>query len=212
MALSAGERRLLTLFVASVCGDWPAVEAVRRSAADGEPDRAWREVILMVHVFAGFPRQVETFEVLERAGGSGTPDADEVLAQPAERGAGQALFERIYQRQAASVQARLTSFHPDFADWILGHAYGRVLSRPGLSADRRELFAIAALAVSGQDRQLASHTRGALFCGATQAEIRATLEVIEPWMSAERRTRARAVVERFFERTSLDASVDDDLD
>ena len=197
MPLSDKDRRLVRLTAAIVLGHWDEVERVRKSAPAGEPDRAWREAVLQTHLFAGFPRLVEAYERLDRAGGLGARHADEERggANDAERGV--ALFERIYGERAGAVRARLAAFHPDFADWTLGHAYARVLARPGLGADRRELLAVAALAATGQDRQLASHARGSVRCGATRAEVLAVLDVIDGLARPERLERARTVLERF---------------
>lgn len=152
----------------------------------------------MAHLFAGIPRQVEAYEVLDRAGGLGAIEDgeheghdNEVLAR------GEALFDRIYGSNASDVRARLYSFHPDFGDWVQRHAYGRVLARPGLGADKRELCAIAALAALGQGRQLASHARGAEACGASRTEIYEVLEAITDLITPERLLRAKTILDRF---------------
>jgi alkylhydroperoxidase/carboxymuconolactone decarboxylase family protein YurZ len=200
MSLGDSDRRLLRLFTAGVLGRFDEVVRIRQTAGAGEPDRRWREAVLQVHVFAGFPRLVEVYTVIESAGGLGAFEPDEV-AEPAlhsdDRERGRALFERIYRDDASLVRAMLEGHHPDFARWIEEHAYGRVLSRPGLSADRRELLAVAALAALGQDRQLASHARGALRCGATRDELDATLECVADLIEPERLAKAGRVVEKF---------------
>lgn len=214
MSLCDADRRLLRLFTAGVLGRFDEVARLRRAAGTGEPDRRWREAVLQVHVFAGFPRLVELYGVIDSAGGLGALEPDEAAGsdQPAdgsgpaadarglaagERQRGRALFERIYADDAPTVRAMLARHHPDFARWIEEHAYGRVLARAGLDADRRELLAVAALSALGQERQLASHARGALRCGATRAELDATLDAIADLIEPERLTRARRVVERF---------------
>jgi alkylhydroperoxidase/carboxymuconolactone decarboxylase family protein YurZ len=231
MSLDESDRRLVRLFTAGVLGRFDAVLAVRREARAGEPDRRWREAVLQVHVFAGFPRSVELYGVLDSAGGLGELEPGEFSAlepgkfselEPEELAAfepgkleagdesrgsasqdatvrenGRALFERIYREDAPAVRAMLERHHPDFARWIEQHAYGRVLARPGLSPDRRELLAVAALSALGQERQLASHARGALRCGATRAEIDEVLDCAADLIEPERLVKARRVVERF---------------
>ncbi len=200
MTLAERDARLVRLFAAAVLGRFDVVRALRAAAPSGEPDRAWREVVLQVHVFAGFPRLVETYGVLEAAGGLGALDADEVHAELAPsdaRAAGRALFERIYAADSESVRGMLARHHPDFARWIEEHAYGRVLARPGLEPRMRELCAVAALTVLGQERQLASHVRGALRCGAARAEIEHALVLVADLASDERNERARAIATRF---------------
>ncbi|MCY2961618.1 MAG: carboxymuconolactone decarboxylase family protein [Planctomycetota bacterium] len=195
MSLADPDRRLARLFAACVLGEWAEVRAQRAAAGPGEPDRRWREAALMIHVFAGVPRAVESYGVLESAGGLGNPDPAE-LAEPAGAG-GAELFARIYAEGSDEVRALLTRHHPLFARYVLEHAYGRVLSRPGLGADRRELLACAALAVLGQERQLASHARGAVRCGASPAEIAAVIEAVADLGTPEGMESARQVVRRF---------------
>lgn len=190
-------RRLVRLSALVVLGDWDGLTALRAAAPDGEPDRAWREVVLQSHLFAGFPRLVEAYEVLNTAGGLGTPDPDEHEGEGTFEPRGARLFERIYGDNTESVRARLASFHPDFHRWIAEHAYGRVLARPGLGADVRELCAVAALFALGQDRQLASHARGAVRCGAPPAVVAEVPGIVEDLVPAERVGRGRAVLSRF---------------
>jgi len=178
LSLDDADRRLLRFFLACVLGRWDEVRRLRAEAPAGEADRSWREALLQVHLFAGVPRQVEAAGVLEAAGGLGRPDAGEIEGGADVRARGSALFDRIYAEDSPAVRAMLARGHPEFERWVLEHAYGRVLSRPGLAPDRRELLAVAALAALGQERQLASHARGALRCGATQAEIVGALDAV----------------------------------
>jgi 4-carboxymuconolactone decarboxylase len=197
MSASAQHLRLAQLFAAAVLGEWDTVRALRRAAPAGEPDRAWRETVLQVHVFAGFPRGVETYGVLAEEGGLGELGPDERLAEPEHFARADALFERIYADHAPRVRTLLHDAHPDFARWILGHAYGRVLTRPGLSAAQRELLAVVALAALGQERQLASHLRGAVRCGATPADLSATLESVRTIIGPTRCDAALALAARY---------------
>lgn len=199
MPLSPTTARLARLTAAIVLGKWDAVRAERAAAPAPEPDRAWREAVLQTHLFAGFPRLVEAYGVLEEAGGLGRPDAGELEGE--DEGTilprGRALFERIYADHSARVRSILERRQPLFASWVEAHAYARVLSRPGLDAATRELLACCALAATAQDRQLASHARGALHCGALPADLDATLTAAADLIEPERLERARRVIERF---------------
>jgi len=199
MSLPEEDRRLVRLSAAIALGRWDELRALRRAAPPGEPDRRWREVLLQSHLFAGFPRTVEAAGVLATAGGLGAPEPDEAdeTANAPDPAAGEALFDAIYGARAAAVRAELVAGHPQLARWIAEHAYARVLARPGLAPDRRELCAVAALAVQGQERQLASHARGAVRLGATPAEVVATIEELAAWMGAGELARAREVVAHF---------------
>jgi alkylhydroperoxidase/carboxymuconolactone decarboxylase family protein YurZ len=190
------EPELIELTVLTVLGEYEALAALRRREGV-RPDRRWREALLQTHLFAGFPRVVEAYGVLEEAGGLGLPGPDEHLAEPDRPDRGRELFALVYGSRAERVREGLRQGHPDFAAWIEGHAYGRVLTRPGLPAAERELLAVAALAALGQDRQLASHARGAVACGATPAQVQAVVDVAARFLPTEIAQRARRVVERF---------------
>lgn len=190
-------KRLLRLSALVVLGDWEGLTALRNLAPEGEPDRAWREVVLQSHLFAGFPRLVEAYEVLDAAGGLGPPEPEEAEGTFEVEPRGAALFERIYGDGSEAVRARLASFHPDYHRWIAEHAYGRVLSRPGLQADLRELCAVAALLALGLDRQLASHARGAVRCGADPETVAQVAQVVGNLVPAEHLERGRAILSRF---------------
>jgi alkylhydroperoxidase/carboxymuconolactone decarboxylase family protein YurZ len=193
MALTDKDRRLVRVFSALVLGEFDEAKRVRRDAPAPEPDREWRETVRQVHLFAGFPRLVESLEAMAQAGGLGTSGPDE----GDERGDGAALFDTIYGANAAPVRARLAELDATFAEWVADHAYARILTRPGLSAARRELLAVAALAALGQERQLASHTRGAVHCGAEREDALEVLDVIRDLVPVERMQRVQLVVERF---------------
>ena len=197
MHLSDQQRRLTRLFTAAVLGEWDEVRQLRRSAPEGEPDRAWREAILQVHLFAGFPRLVEVLGVLSEEGGLGEPSADELEGSELHPQRGEELFERIYGQGSERVRAMLAAGHADFATWVAEHAYARVLARPGLSAARRELLACCALAALGQSRQLASHARGSVRCGASHTELVESLELVADRIGPERLERALHIAARF---------------
>lgn len=151
----------------------------------------------MVHLFAGVPRTIEAFDNLSEVGGVGEPEPEEVLNELDNPTRGEPMFNTIYGDRSEAVRSHLRGHHPDLCTWVLGHAYGRVLSRPGLEPELREMLAVAALASLGQDRQLASHARGAVRCGASPEAVAAVLDVLPNRVDAQRLARARSVVARF---------------
>lgn len=187
----------MRLSAAIALGRWDELRALRHAAPHGEPDRAWREVLLQAHLFAGFPRAVEAAGVLAASGGLGQLEAGEVEESPADPARGRALFDALYGDQSAAVRGGLEALHPELARWIEEHAYARVLARPGLAPDRRELCAVAALAATAQERQLASHARGAVRLGASGAEVLEALAAVADLLDGAVLARARDVVEYF---------------
>jgi len=183
---------LVELTVAVARGEWDRLLALR---ATHEPDRAFREALLQLHLFVGFPAVVEAFTRLERGGGVGAPEDDEADLEADGHARGRALFGRIYGEHGERVEGVLRGAHPQLCHWVLGHAYGRVLTRPGLTGAERELLAVAALALRGPARQLASHLRGALACGAERADLERLAERLAE-ADAEGGAALRAGIER----------------
>ncbi|MCC7171641.1 MAG: carboxymuconolactone decarboxylase family protein [Planctomycetes bacterium] len=135
------------------------------------------EGALMTHLFAGFPRAIEAFAIVEdavrRAGGT-WPRAPGPIARidaNAQRSAGAALFTLIYGSHAQRVRQRLAQFDPAFERAVLEDAYGRILARPGLDARTRELMSVCVLTALDLPRQLHSHMKGAVAAGATVDDI-----------------------------------------
>jgi 4-carboxymuconolactone decarboxylase len=69
---------------------------------------------------------------------------------------------------------------------MITEGYGKVLSRPGLDLQRRELCIVAACAALDQDRQLHSHLHGALNVGVAPAVITAAIESLADLLGANR--------------------------
>ncbi|MDP6368534.1 MAG: carboxymuconolactone decarboxylase family protein [Planctomycetota bacterium] len=197
MTLTEDETRLVRFFTACVIGDWPVA---RRELTSGAVDSSWREALLQLHLFAGFPRLIQAFRIVDETLEETRPlPRDDTPEAPPEEQAenGAALFDSIYDDLAESVRGELMAYDPNLASWIADHAYGRVLARPGLTPRLRELLAVGALIALGQDRQLASHARGALRCGAAVEEPGQVLEALTDILASEQLAQARGVIERF---------------
>lgn len=189
--LAPRERLLVYLAVAVWRAEWPAVGAVAAAAdAHGVPRADLEETLLQTVLFCGFPRVVTAFEHLAAAWPAAAPPRGGALPIADQRAAGRALFAAIYGRNDAAVRAMLASFHQEFHDFVLEAAYGRVLSRPGLTPHVRELLAVGLLAAMDQQRQFVAHARGALQFGSSRAELREVLvtafggeSAVEPWLA-----------------------------
>jgi len=188
------------LFAAWVAGDSERARVELRAASELSA-RAFREMLLMLHLFAGVPRTLEACATVEGERPDFLPPPDgEVLEEPDCPERGWRGFEAVYAAKAPAVLARLKSFHGDIAHWVIGHAYGRVLGRPGLSFVDRELLAVAALVELGTVLQLESHVRGALRTGADLETVRAVVEALADQVDGERMQRARACVDAVSDR------------
>lgn len=191
------EIALLRVSVAIVLGQW---SHLRELCLQHKPNRRWREAVLQTHLFAGIPRLVEAFNVIEQAGGLGRVEPDEVEPERSLADAmqtGYELFTQIYAERAPAVREMLASSHPELERWVLGHAYGRVLSRPGLAPGMRETLAVVSLAALDQHRQLASHVRGAQRLGVDADALQAALTHVADQLDPGALDNARLIVERF---------------
>ena len=147
---------------------------------------AWlEEVVLQSYLFAGFPRALNAAREWRRAlGGSGSGAEPEERVGSYEnvfswRMQGEETCEVVYGKNYEKLRKNIRALHPALDDWMIVEGYGKVLSRPGLDLQRRELCIIAACVAAGQDRQLHSHLHGALNAGAGARAVTATLDCLE---------------------------------
>ena len=172
--------------------------ALALAKTHGLPAETACEVILQSFLFAGFPRCINGLESFRRhytdeiGRGTGTQTTGADVERNRQRG--EELFRRIYAQHSDAVLDALDHYHKELRDWIIVDAYGKILSRPGLSPRHRELCAVVGLLVSGDTRQLSSHMRGALNCGANVAEVRKSIKVINFLISSERFELANTVL------------------
>lgn len=168
---------LLRFAIAGARGDAPAVHrAVLAVRAARAPRRALEETGLMLVLYAGYPAALEALRTLNEAWPGGARRSREG-GPPRWRRRGVALCRRVYGPAYRRLMDAVRRLHPDLAAWMVETGYGRVLSRPGLSARARELITVAVLTAMGRERQLVSHLLGAARVGASGAELRRALRV-----------------------------------
>jgi len=150
-----------------------------------------REAVLQAFLFAGYPRAIHAFEILgevlderdvdEAPRRDRTPPRAGVTAFFRRRG--RELFEEIYRQDANLVVDRIRGFHPEFMDWIIEDAYGKVLSRPYLDLKTREIISVALLTALSLPRQLTPHMRAALRAGAKPRELREAIQQLDIFLT-----------------------------
>lgn len=85
---------------------------------------------------------------------------------------GAARLDELNPGGAERLRATLGEVAPDFADLILGFAFGDIHARSGLDIRTRQLVTVGALIALGNAQpQLKSHIRNALHVGCTRDEI-----------------------------------------
>ena len=171
-----------------------ALAAIRES---GAPRRVAEECALMLMLYGGFTAALEGLRALNAAW-PGRARRTREGGPPRWRKRGEALCRRVYGDAYARLLPAVRALHPDLAEWMVEHVYGRGFSRGGLGGRDRELVTVAALAALGWERQLVSHVLGAERVGASRAEVGEALGI-----GAEAGdTRARAIARRTGERAS----------
>lgn len=159
-----------------------------------------REVLRLLHLFLGFPPLVRAWNVCapvcdEDPNGPG-PDPPTGPVRPDgatadARARGEATFRALYGEDAAPVLAHLAGLDPTFRDWILEHAYGRVLARGRLDVPAQERVALVCLAATGCWKQWDSHAAIALRHGVSSARLAADLALLADRLDAATLAEAR---------------------
>jgi 4-carboxymuconolactone decarboxylase len=184
--------------VASALTDADEVELerlMREALAAGALATWLDELVLAGVLFAGFPRALVFAAALRRLVGrvaeSGDATDYDSWREWARRGSATARV--VYGANYEKLRENVAKLHPVLDPWIVVDGYGRILSRPGLDALRRELCAVAMLVPQGVPRQLHSHFRGALNAGASRRAVEEVLSLVEsqPFVPKERARAAR---------------------
>lgn len=87
-------------------------------------------------------------------------------------------YERGYQKmlevagpKVAERLNKLRNISPIFAKTIVEHGFGEIISRPHLAIRDREFATLGALAVLGEENEIATHTGNALRAGISWTEL-----------------------------------------
>jgi 4-carboxymuconolactone decarboxylase len=190
---------LVRLSAAIAAGSEATVRRWISEAARLAPAREVEEVVLQSYLFCGFPRALNAAREWRRVAGVPAPASDEaedISLVPEWRARGEQTCAAVYGDMYEKLRLNVRDLHPALDAWMVVDGYGKVLSRPGLDLERRELCVVAACAAMGQDRQLHSHLRGALNVGVLPDVITAVIEAVAELIGAERARSARLLLAR----------------
>lgn len=197
--LDGATRVLVQLGAAVAASDEPTIRYWLGEAAREVPPVLVEELLLQSFLFCGFPRALNAMREWRRVSQRLAPDSDEAesvdLAEEW-RARGERTCAMVYGSMYDRLRLNVRDLHPALDSWMVVDGYGKVLGRPGLDLQRRELCIVAACAAMGQDRQLHSHLRGALNVGVDPSALRATLEAIGGLIGAERVRSAHLLLAR----------------
>ncbi|MCF6237334.1 MAG: carboxymuconolactone decarboxylase family protein [Candidatus Marinimicrobia bacterium] len=128
---------------------------------------AIEETILQTLLFAGFPKTIEALKQVRKH----LPQAGPAKHIEDHAAAGTKTSRVIYGKHHGRLIEVLDELHPDLTRWMIEDGYGRILSRPGLDLQDRELAVMASLMASGMVNQYRAHIRGALLAGVDREDI-----------------------------------------
>ena len=197
--LETGTRHLVRIAGAIAGSPEGQVRAVMSDARDSVDPVAVEEIILQSYLFAGFPRALNAARAWRGVSERKAPDVDpesEAADLALWRERGEKMCAIVYGNSYEKLRANIRELHPALDEWMIVDGYGKVLGRPGVDLRTRELCVVAACAVSGQQRQLHSHLRGALNAGASAGEVAAVLEAVGDLISLSDLGRYRQLLHR----------------
>ena len=197
--IEAGLRHLVRI-AGAIAGSPEGQVRSLMSEAVGEVDPvSVEEIILQSYLFAGFPRALNAMRVWRVVSERPAPDTDpEAAAEDFDlwRTRGAVTCAIVYGESYEKLRQNIRELHPALDEWMIVDGYGKVLSRPGVDLRTRELCVVAACAVSGQQRQLHSHLRGALNAGSSVGEIGAVLDALGDLISRDDLARYRQLLQK----------------
>lgn len=139
------------------------------------PPNVAYEIVLQSHLFFGYAQTLEALRIFSKSvNGGGTNDwrrDDNINDSQGFRRRGEELCQAIYRGNHQRLLDEIKQLSPELTEWMITDAYGKVLSRPGPTAQEREIASIVFLVCSGHPVQLYSHVRGARNLGATARYI-----------------------------------------
>ncbi len=190
--------RVLVRLAASLTAD-EAVQVEAMDAAAVRAPTAAEEVLLQSYLFLGYPVALNALGLWRRRTGRPAPEPlDEADVDWLERG--RMVCRKVYGTQYEALREVLGGIHPELDVWAVVEGYGKVLGRPALELEVRELCIAAQLAGTDATRQLHSHLRGCLNVGNRVEEVEAMMEAVEEIVGPERARQARRVWERVRDR------------
>jgi 4-carboxymuconolactone decarboxylase len=187
--LDGTTRVLVQLSAAIAASDEATVRYWLTEAARDVPPVHVEELVLQSYLFCGFPRALNAAREWRRVSrrlAPGSDEAEDIGLIDEWRARGEQTCALVYGSMYERLRLNVRDLHPALDAWMVVDGYGKVLARPGLDLQRRELCIVSACAAMGQDRQLHSHLRGALNVGVEPAALRATIDAIAGLIGAER--------------------------
>ena len=175
--LSPAEAAVIRVSAALAARSQERVRAAFREAADAAGAALVGEAVLQSYLFLGYPVALNAFATWREISGRDAPAPSQAVGVDVWTERGAAVCRTVYGGQYERMRANVRRLHPDMEQWMIVEGYGKVLGRPVMALELRELCIVALLAVLDVPKQLYSHLRGALNAGAPPERIEAALSV-----------------------------------
>ncbi|MEP6729716.1 MAG: carboxymuconolactone decarboxylase family protein [bacterium] len=157
------------------------------------------ELVIQSYLFSGFPRALNAAREWRRVAPQPAPltdEGDDVTHVDEWRQHGEATCAAVYGSMYEKLRVNVRQLHPALDAAMVVEGYGKILSRPGLDLQRRELCIVAACAITRQDRQLHSHLHGALNVGVSPDVLASAIDALLPLLGPERTRSVRLLLAR----------------
>ncbi len=192
MGLTPPEQAVVRLSSALACRSEPGVRAALVEADEVAEPPLVEEAILQSYLFLGYPAALNGFALWRVVSGRSPGASEDTLAPEGWAERGEAVCRIVYGGQYERLKDNVRALQADMERWMIVEGYGKVLGRPGMPLDLRELCIVAMLTVQDVPRQLYSHLRGALNAGAGVDRVEATLSLAQKQASPAAADRARS--------------------
>jgi 4-carboxymuconolactone decarboxylase len=151
-----------------------ASEKIQEGMKSGRvPRRLFEELFVHLSLLLGFPTMLDGLARLRDISWANTPRRNKRIEREEEvTTRGRKALEKIYGMATNRLLANLASLHNIVPSMIVRDAYGRIISRPGMSLGEREIVNVVVLLIQKLDQQLFSHLRGALRVGVQPGALR----------------------------------------
>jgi alkylhydroperoxidase/carboxymuconolactone decarboxylase family protein YurZ len=151
------------------------------------------ESLLQLYLFNGFPCSIESLKLFKEHFPDFQPSNQQYNVNLFEK-RGSINCKQVYVSNFDKLQQNIVNLSPDLAEWMIIEGYGKVMGRPGLSMQERELLNVAMLCTNFAEHQLFSHIKGSLNTGSDYETIREVIESTQEFNSPENIQRAKELL------------------
>jgi len=138
-------------------------------------ERMFSELFLHLSLLLGFPTMLEGLATLRKIAGKSRTVQERVQSAQLVARRGKKVLRRIYGKTFDRLLINLKFLHDIVPAVIVRDVYGRIVARPGMSLQEREIVNVVVLSIQRLDQQLYSHLRGALRIGVSGKTLRSAI-------------------------------------